>query len=212
MNWQVKYALANIAAQPRLNAEHVDGELIRIVTPDQPDVLAAISAEHEIRAATAANYREKYPDMDFLCGYRSACVWHGDAIEHLENAGVGWGSSGTLTSAALDGDASTASHKTYRFSDRLLRQYGRVCDVNREFDRVHRVTLRSGTTLRIGMLADYEPTADAVRSLWDQFGPVDIVWNINPNGNPSPEAIDAARGLGCEVVKWDALRERLRTA
>ncbi len=212
MNWQVKYALANIAEQPRLTAEHVEGELIRIVAQDQPDVLAAISAADGIGAATAASYREKYPEMDFLCGYRKTCVWHGEAIEYLEATSVGWGSAGTLTSAALDGDANTASHKTYLFSDRLLRQDGRVQEVRREYDRIHRITLRSGTVLRIGMIADYEPTADAVRSLWDDFGPVDIVWNINPNGSPSPEAIDAGNELGCEVMKWEELRERLRTA
>lgn len=105
-----------------------------------------------------------------------------------------------------------ASHKTYLFSDRLLRQHGRVQEVSREYDRVHRVALRSGTVLRIGMIADYEPTADAVRSLWDDFGPVDVVWNINPNGSPSPEAIEAGNALGCEVMKWEELRERLRTA
>lgn len=212
MNWQVKYALANIAEQPPLTAEHVEGELIRIVAQDQPDVLAVISAAHEIDAATAASYRETYPKIDFLCGYRKSCVWHGEAIEYLGGVHVGWGSSGTLISAALDGNANTASHKTYLFSDRLLRQYGRVQEVSREYDRVHRVTLRSGTVLRIGMIADYEPTADAVRSLWDDFGPVDLVWNINPNGSPSPEAIEAGNALGCEVMKWEELRERLRTA
>ena len=212
MNWQIKRALAYIAEQPRLSAEHIEGELIRISTQDQPDVLAAISAADQIGAATAASYREKYPEMDFLCGYRKTSVWHGEAIEYLRGAGVGWGSAGTLTSAALDGDANTASHKTYMFSDRLLRQYGRVQEVSREYDRVHRVTLRSGTVLRIGMIADYEPTADAVRSLWDAFGLVDLVWNINPNGNPTPEAIDAGNELGCEVMKWEELRERLRTA
>lgn len=211
MTWQVQYALANIAKQAQLAAEHVEGELIRITTPDKPDVLAAISAANEIDAALAATYREKYPEMGFLCGYRTTCVWHGDAIEYLEGANVGWGSSGTLTSAALDGDANAASHKTYKFSDRLLRQYGQVQEVRREYDRVHRVTVRSGASLRIGMLADYEPTADAVRSLWDEFGPVDIVWNINPNGSPSPEAIDAGRELGCGVMKWDELKECLRT-
>jgi len=119
---------------------------------------------------------------------------------------------GTLSSAALDGDANTASHKVYKFSDRLLRQFGPVADVVREFDRVHRVSLRTGTTLRIGMVADYEPTADAVRSLWERFGPVDIAWNINPNGTPSTEALDAGRELGCEVMKWDELKEHLKKA
>lgn len=212
MSWQIKYALANIAEQPGLTAEHVNGELIRIVARDQPDVLAVISAADEIDAAMAASYLESYPDADFLCGYRKSCVWHGEAIRYLEGAGVGWGSAGTMTSAALDGAANTASHKTYLFADRLLRQHGRVQEVYREYDRIHRITLVSGTVLRIGMIADYEPTADAVRSLWDDFGPVDIVWNINPNGRPSPEANEAGIALGCEVMKWEALRERLRAA
>ena len=110
------------------------------------------------------------------------------------------------------GNANSASHKAYKFSDRLLRQYRRVVEVVREFDRVHRVSLKGGGTLRIGMIAEYEPTADAVRSLWERFGPVDIAWNINPNGNPTAEAVDAGLELGCEVLKWDALKEFLRNA
>ena len=212
MNWQVSYALANFTEQSRSTAEHVEGELIRIITPEQPDVLAAISAVYVIDAETAASYREKHPDLDFLCGYRKTCIWHGEGIQILEDAGIGWGSFGTLCSAALDGDANTASHKTYRFSCRLLDQYGPVHVVHREYDRIYKVSLRSGASIRIAMLADYEPTADAVRTLWDKFGPVEIVWNINPNGNPTSEAIVAGRELGCEVMKWDELKERLRTA
>lgn len=212
MSWQVKRAIAYIAAQPRLSAQHVEGDLIRVEAENQPEVLAVISAANEIDAATAASYRERHPKMDFLCGYRKTCVWPGDTIEYLQRAGIGWGSAGTLTSAAFDGEANTASHKTYAFSDRLLRQYGPVQDVSREYDRIYRIKLKSGTVLRIGMVADYEPNADAVRSLWDDFGPVDIVWNINPNGSPSPEAVDAGTELGCEVVKWEELKERLRTS
>lgn len=212
MNWQVKYALAYIAEATGMNAQHVKDELIRIEAQNQLDVLAAISAANIIDVETAASYKEKYPEMDFLCGYRKTCVWPGDTIEYLQGAGIGWGSAGTLTSAVLDGEANTASHKTYFFSDRLLRQYGRVQKLIREYDRIYRITLTTGTMLRIGMIADYEPNADAVRSLWDEFGPVDIVWNINPNGCPSPEAIDAGVELGCEVVKWEELKERLRTA
>jgi hypothetical protein len=212
MSWQVKYALAHIAEQHLLSGELVEGELIRIGSQGQPDVLAVISAAREIDASTAAAYREKHPEIDFLCGYRTTCVWHGEAIDYLENAGIGWGSAGTLSSAALDGDANMASHKTYSFSDRLLRQLGVVREVVREFDRIHRITLKSGTVVRIGMIADYEPNANAVRELWNRFGDVDIAWNINPSGSPSPEAIEAGKELGCEVMKWDGLKAYLRAA
>lgn len=211
VNWQVKYALAVLAkAGGRSTAEQVEGDLIRVVTENQPDVLAAISPDVKIDIVTATRYRQQYPGLDFLCGYRANCVWKGDAIQYLEENRVGWGNFGTLCSAALDGSANNASHKIYKFSDRLLRQYGRVEQVIREYDRVHRVFLKGGAVLRIGMIAEYEPTADAVRSLWEQFGPVDVAWNINPNGNPTPEAVNAGSELGCEVVKWDEMKNLMR--
>lgn len=209
MNWQVRYALANFSKETRSTAEHVGGDVIKIITHDRPDVLAAITDVKTVNRETAAQYREQTEGLDFLCGYRKECVWEGEAIRYLEENRTGWGSFGTLGSAVLDGNANTATHKTFSFSDRLLRQYGRVVRVDREFDRVHRVTLRSGAEFRIGMIAAYEPTADEVRSLWEQFGAVDIAWNINPNGTPQPEAIAAGRELGCEVVKWDELKDRL---
>lgn len=212
MKWQIKYALEKFAQPGRSNAEHIEGDLIKVVTQNQPDVLAAILPDEMIDIATAIRYKKQFHELDFLCGYRVSCVWEGSAITYLEENRVGWGSFGTLCSAAIEGNANTASHKAYRFSDRLLRQYGRVVQVVREFDRIHRVTLKGGGVLRIGMIAEYEPTADAVRSLWEQFGPVDIAWNINPNGNPSAEAVDAGLELGCEVLKWDDLKELLRKA
>lgn len=212
MNWQIKYALASLAKEGCSTAEHVSGDVIRIMTQDRPDVLAAITAVETVSQATAAQYREHVEGLDFLCGYRAQCVWEGKAIQYLEQNRVGWGNFGTLGSAALTGDAKSAAHKVYKFSDRLLRQYGRVAKVDREFDRIHRVTLRSGATFRIGMIADYEPTAEEVRTLWERFGPVDIVWNINPNGTPQPEADEAGRELGCEVMKWDELKDRLTKA
>jgi hypothetical protein len=212
VNWQIKYALASFEKEGCSAAEHVGGDFIKIMTRDRPDVLAAITSAETINQAIAIHYRDQVDGLDFLCGYRAQCVWEGDAIRYLEEHHVGWGSFGTLGSAALEGNANSAPHKIYKFSDRLLRQYRRIKKVDREFDRIHRVTLSSGATFRIGMIADYEPTADEVRSLWARFGPVDIVWNINPNGTPQPEAAEAGRELGCEVMKWDELKERLSGA
>jgi len=209
VKWQVRYALENFSASGDQIAELVEGDIIRVVTKNRPNVLAAISPDETINLEIAIHVKEQFPKLDFLCGYRSDCIWEGGAIRYLEENRVGWGSFGTLCSAALDGNASTASHKTYKFSDRLIRQYGRVASVDREFDRIHRVSLKDGRTIRIGMIAEYEPTADAVRSLWERFGPVDIVWNINPNGNPTATAVDAGRELGCEVMKWVDLKDHI---
>ncbi|MGN5513913.1 hypothetical protein E1J23_05175 [Xanthomonas gardneri] len=60
------------------------------------------------------------------------------------------------------------------------------------------------------MIREYEPTADAIRSHWERFGPFDIAWNINPNGDPTQMAIEAGRQLGCQVMKWEELSVILR--
>ena len=211
MKWQVKYALENLrGGSGVISAEHADREAIRLTVCEQPDVLAVISDTYRMNTELAMQYHREWPDMDFLCGYRKDCVWEGGAIAYLEANAIGWGSSGTLGSAIQKGPVKTASHKDYAFAFRLILQLRCVTDVDREFDRILTVTLSSGRSLRIGMILEYEPAADAVRSLWKDFGAVDIAWNINPNGSPTPSAIEAGRELGCKVLKWEDLKTILQ--
>lgn len=209
MNWQVKYALENINNHFKRTgyAEHVADDAIRISIRDRPDTLVIISASYEITLEIAKQYHEKFPDLDFLCGYRKECVWTGEAINYLSNAKVGWGNAGTLYSALSDNNVNIASHKDYFFSYRLITQMGVVKSIEREFDRVFNIHLANGRKLRVGMLLEYEPTADAVRSFWEKFGPVDVMWNINPNGDPTNNAVVAGRELGCGIMKWSEFKE-----
>lgn len=212
MSWQVDYALEYIRRDHGTeSAEHIRDEAIRIRMPGRPDAVAVISAAHTIDVGLVVQYHASFPDMDFLCGYRRECVWEGDAIRYLESKTIGWGSAGTLGSAVDKGEVNTAAHKEYFFSYRLIRQIRAVTNLEREFDRVFTMTLKNGRTLRVGMITEYEPTADAIRTFWDRFGRIDIAWNINPNGRPTKNAIEAARELGCQVMKWEELREFLRS-
>lgn len=211
MSWQVNYALENIRKNHGAeSAQQISEDAIKITMPNRPEAIAVISAEQLINAEIATQYHSDYPAMDFLCGYRKECAWEGGAIEYVESKGIGWGNAGTLGSAIHTGDIKTAAHKEYFFSYRLIRQIRSVSNLNREFDRVFTMTLANGRSVRVGMITEYEPTADAIRTFWDRFGPINIAWNINPNGNPTPDAIDAGRSLGCEVVKWEQLREILQ--
>lgn len=211
MTWQVNYALENIRQNRNVrSAQHIRDDAIRITIHEQPDVVAVISASYTITTALAMQYHAEFPDMDFLCGYRRECAWDGRAISYLEANEIGWGSSGTLSTAIHEGNVKTASHKDYFFSYRLIGQMRSVVNLDREFDRVFTMTLASGRTFRVGMIMEYEPTADAIRTFWDRFGRIDVAWNINPNGHPTQNAIEAGRDLGCEVMKWEELRMLLR--
>ncbi|MDI5929052.1 hypothetical protein QBK93_30890 [Rhizobium leguminosarum] len=211
MSWQVAYALKSIhGVRGVTGAENIRGDAIKITAQSQPESVAVISDADFIDVALAKGYHQQYPEMDFLCGYRKGAVWEGAAIKYLEGQKIGWGNSGTLTSAIQDDNVKTAAHKEFFFSDRLIRQLRCVASIDREFDRIHSLTLANGRTLRIGMVMEYEPTAEAVRTLWDRFGAVDVIWNINPNGKPTQKAIEAGEELGCKVMKWDELKALLK--
>jgi hypothetical protein len=214
VNWQVKSALEYIKERfDSMGAEFLDGDAIRLTVQNQPDVVAVISGAKSIDRKLAEHHLEQTPNMDFLCGYRKECVWHGAAIKLLEERDIGWGSLGTLTSVAPGGKANGASHKDFAFAHRLIKQTTSVVKgFHREYDRLYDVTAKSGRSLRVGLILEYEPTADAVRSFWEKFGAVDVFWNINPNGKPTKDAIQAARDFECQVLKWDDLKEYLSKA
>ncbi|MBZ7924361.1 hypothetical protein LAC81_26910 [Ensifer adhaerens] len=214
MSWQVNYALDFLPkAYAGITAEPLGGDIIKLTVMHQPDVVAAISGAREIDATIAELYLQQSPQIDFLCGYRKECVWHGASIQFLEERGIGWGTPGTLATASQAGKARGAPHKDFRFSHRLLLQTKSVVKgIQRHYDRLYDITVKSGRTLRVGLLLEYEPIADSVRSFWDRFGAVDVFWNINPNGSPTLEAISAAKDLGCEVLKWDDFKEYMGKA
>ncbi len=212
MNWQVNYALKNLSKDiSKGSVQHLRDEAILIASPNHRNVVAVISAAYTVSFDLAQRYHASYPEMDFLCGYRKDCVWEGPAIEYLESNRIGWGSAGTLGSAIYAGDANTSAHKDFSFSYRIIKQLRSITNLSREFDRVFRMTLPSGRTVRVGMILEYEPTADAIRTFWDRFGPIDVAWNINPNGDPTSSAIEAGLSLGCEVMKWEELRDFIKT-
>lgn len=212
MKWQVKYALENLNSEQELySAKHVENDVIEIEVNGQPYVLAAIYGGYTVTVALAEEYVQQNPKIDFLCGYRKQCIWEGQAISYLRERNIGWGNFGTMCSAALDGNANVAEHKVFAFAARLIHQYGVVDKADREFDRIFQVRLRNGRTIRVGLIPDYEPTAENIRSLWEKFGPFDLAWNINPNGNPCATAISAGEELGCTVLKTEGMKQYLQS-
>lgn len=211
MKWQIKFAWKNISEISKVEKVVPFGdEALKISIRENADIVAVVSDAVTITADLAVKYHSAFPNMDFLCGYRKECVWEGQAIDYVEAHSIGWGNAGTLLDAVHKGSANGLSHKQFSFSYRLVKQLRVYTNLVREFDRVFTVTLKNGRALRVGMILEYEPTADVIRSFYDRFGHIDVAWNINPNSNPTAEAIEAGQSLGCAVMKWDELREVLR--
>lgn len=209
--WQIKYALEHLQKSVKLNSvEHIRDDAIRIELHDGAEVIAIISASYKITRELVAQYHADFPSMIFLCGYRKECIWEGGAITYAQENQIGWGNAGTLSDAVESCNFINAEHKFYFFSYRLIRQMSSITHLDREYDRVFTMSLRNGKSYRVGMIMEYEPTVDAIRTFWDQFGPIDVAWNINPNGNPTQQAINTGQELGCAVVKWEELKQLMR--
>lgn len=211
MMWQIKFALENLQENVKLNSvEHFRDDAIKIELHDGAEVIAIISASYKITRELVAQYHADFPNISFLCGYRKECIWEGGAITYAQENQIGWGNAGSLIDAVQSGDFINAEHKLYFFSYRLIRQMNSITNLDREYDRVFTMSLRNGKSYRVGMIMEYEPTADAIRTFWDQFGPIDVAWNINPNGSPTQQAVNAGQELGCKVVKWEELKQLMR--
>lgn len=201
MNWAIKYAVKNLEeGYTRLEYDLVPPHAIRFTADGVPDALAIISTVDEMDIDEARKWINFNPEADFLCGFKRQCTWHGDAIEFVHSSGMGWGNFGTLLSAASEGNANTAQHKEYSFGDKILRQHRAVESVNRLYDKLYELNLRSGNTVKVVIATEYEPSADEVRSLWDQFGPVSLIYNINPNRQPTGLGYSVATELGTKIV------------
>jgi len=211
MKWQVEYALNYLhnRFQKQGSVEHVSGDTIKISIHDRTVILAAISESNRITIEIAKKYREEFPHIDFICGYRKNCLWEGEAIQYLTTNGIGWGNIGTLKDAIKNDYVNTASQRDYSFHYRLLTQTRTIKKIDREFDRLVKVSLMSGRNLRIAMLLEYEITADVIRTFWGAFGPVDIMLSVNPHARPTSKAIEAAKDLGCEVMEWSEIKALL---
>lgn len=211
MMWQVNYFLRNLEENNLgIIAEHLEDVFVSVKHKSIPPEVVAILAEYEIDIDTVEKYYQKNSELAFICGYRKQCIWHNEALEYLEQHSIGWGNSGTLITALTRDEVRIASHKDYVFATRLLHQTkSLIRHVERHYHCVFTITNKAGKKYKLAMALEYEPTADAVRTLWDKFGPFDVCWNINPNGSPTSKAIKAGEQLGCDVVKWEELKDIL---
>lgn len=215
MKWQVKYFIKNtnkrddislLNPDRKIVAKHVIDEFIEILHKDE-QYLVAVNGDDEITLGVVKSYHEKEPCLAFVCGYRKECKWHNEALKYLEDNSIGWGNSGTLYSAIYDDQVHMASHKDYLFAVRLLNQTkSLIKTIHRKYHCFYVIENKRGKQYRVVLALEYEPTADAVRTLWDRYGPFDLFWNINPNGNPTTEAVKAGEELGCKVVKWEEMK------
>ena len=96
-----------------------------------------------------------------------------------------------------------------RFRERGLEQHARVASFER-LDLNRYIIERHGLpTLTVVFLNDYDLSAEALRQARTEHGAFDIVVASNPNGRVTDLALEVAKQLGFEVLKWGPFLSRL---
>lgn len=176
-----------------------------------PPIAATFLTTPHISGDAVRQALEDGTETDFVCSVPKDAIWHGAAIAHVESVGLGWGGYGTLLSAIVsDGTARGFEKKEYQFAMRGLRQHSKVQSVEREFDRLVKVTTARGSH-SIVFLEEYELTAERVRHAHEIYGSFNLVLRTNPNGEATQNAHDVAGELGARILQHGELLSFLRT-
>ena len=175
---------------------------------EKPPLRSVVINERQVSIAVVKDSLKQ--DHEFVMnvtGFGKA-VWSGEAIDFCEIHGLGWGSMGDLYRAARDEDP-TRAPKQFEFATRMIKQHKNVSNAVRLNDSAFQLDRFKGTPLTVGLCHAYELTSDDVRTAWERHGPFQILFDTNPNGGFTTEALETAEQLGVFVGKARQIVRRL---
>lgn len=174
-------------------------KLIAAILPDSTVTLKIAEA--------ALSHKTIHPQIIVTVPRNS--LWSGGAIDLARSKGIAWGGVGELHRAIDSHDIPSIQKKEYDFVERLLRQHDKVAGLERVYDRVYKIKRTIAEPLKVMLMNEYEITAEHVRQARDTYGEFDIILKTNSYGGITTGAIDAAKLLSIEILKFGPFLGRL---
>jgi len=185
----------------------------RVERKDRPPFEVLVLSYPQVTDAVLNPLLAAAPPVSFVVNVPKDSVWTQSGIAAAHHCQCAFGGIAELMSAIYNklDDVSAFVKKENAFVERGLLQHDCVSSFDQEFDRaymVHRLGMKS---LRVVLLNEYELTAEHVRAARTRYGPFDIVLMTNPNGTPTKDAKEAAKGLQIAILPWRQFLGRLGT-
>jgi hypothetical protein len=188
------------------NAERISRGLVRIERKEMPPVIVGIPSANPVSSADLQSLLTKQPRPDFILNIPSNAAWTGEAINELRDEGIAFGKMyDPYRGLNTETDLSTYRNPEFEFVERLLEQHHNVTFLTRISDRVYRVHRVCGDDVIIALSQDYEMTADAVRTAFEQYEPFDVLFKTNPYGRISNQGRAVAKSLGIQVLDAEGI-------
>lgn len=205
--WTAGWVRDKLLEQKRKEVRSVDllsRNLIQ-VNRAMDSVLVATLAVSPVRVADVQWALGQQAGIRFVANISSAAKLSGDAIKYAKNQGAALGGFGDLGHALKLPNPGTYVDKETSFREQGLRQHDRVKAFHRLDDNRYTIERHGHPPVTVVFLYDYDLSADAVRTATSEYGPFQAVIKMNPNGNISTHAYQAAQHKGIRVLKWGEL-------
>lgn len=172
----------------------------------------AVLSQPKVIAESLENMLSFNVEIQFVTNIPSNGIWKGDAITFAHDNDLGWGGFGDLMSAINQEFVNGFQRKEYAFFEKGVKQHTKVQSYKRIFDRVFQISRQDLPDIKVALVFEYELTAEHVRSTIEKYGEFSLIVKTNPNGNTTGNALEVARGLGIEILKWGEFLGRLNRA
>jgi hypothetical protein len=147
--------------------------------------------------------------VEIIANVPKESYWTGAAIMLAQVHSIATGGYGDLLRVIDDEDVRAFQQKETEFIERGLRQHTRIASFDRIHDRLYRIKRAGLPDLTVAMLKEYELTADRLRTARDWYGQFSVAVITDPNGGATSSAVEAARTMGVEILKWGPFLGRL---
>ncbi|MGL5011617.1 MAG: hypothetical protein ACRC6I_17200 [Paracoccaceae bacterium] len=149
-------------------------------------------------------------NVSFISNIPKVGLWSGAAIRICEASHVAWGRFGALLSACGSRD-DPRNHvdKEIGFARTALEQHSNVAALEFIFHKLFKLYLRSGSSVRVALVNDYDITSTEVRSAKKWLGDFDLILKNNPNGRITADANSAAESIGVKIMKIGDLMKHI---
>ena len=192
------------------DVEVLADQVLRVSRSQYDPFVAGIVSATRVEATTVRALVESRHRVEIIAIVPKESYWTGEALRLAHGKNIATGAYADLLRVIRLQNVRAFQPRDTVFVERGLHQHDRVSSFERIHDRLYRISRCNGLPdLTAAMLSEYELTAEHLRTARDRYGRFSVAVITNPYGEATSAAQEAARTMGCEILKWSPFLLRL---
>lgn len=205
-----EWVAENLRKKDEVSAvEVLANQVLRVSRVNHGRFVGGIISASRVEAATISSIVHGEHPVEIIANVPNESYWTGEALRLAKENHIATGAYADLFRVLRVAEVRNYQPKEFEFIERGLDQHDRISKIDRLHDRMYRITRDGLPDLTVAMLNEYELTADHLRTARQRYGEFSIAVITNPNGTPTSTAMEVAKSVGVEILKWGPFFGRL---